>query len=147
MKPWIKKLAQIGLDHPELREDIRYIVEAAYSGNPDGKPIYDHEIDHGYDEPLSGGSDVMRRMQNQFRKEQGLPERPSSPQVPKTAEGKPEAGHLRKPFYEFSDGVIGFTHAARGLMRTDPNLKKLVDQANKDLDRITRYLNSHYIWD
>lgn len=147
MKPWIKKLAQIGLDHPELREDIRYIVEAAYSGNPDGKPIYDHEIDHGYSEPLGGGTDVMRRMQNQFRKEQGLPERPASPEIPKTAGGKTKVEHLRKPYYAFSDGLIGFTSAARSTLKTDPNLKKLVEQANKDLDRITRYLNAHYEWD
>jgi len=57
----------------------------AYSGNPDGKPIYDHEIDHGYGQPLAGGTDVMRRLQNQYRKEQGLPERPSNPEIPKMA--------------------------------------------------------------
>ena len=57
----------------------------SYDGNPDGKPIYDHDIDHGYDQPLAGGTDVMRRLQNQYLREQGRPERPSNPQIPKAA--------------------------------------------------------------
>ena len=44
---------------------------AAYSGNPDGKPIYPVEIDHGEVEALSGGWDVMKRLQDQYRIEQG----------------------------------------------------------------------------
>jgi hypothetical protein len=65
----------------------RGILEAiaSYDGNADGNAIYDHEIDHGYEQPLAGGTDVMKRLQNQFRKEQGLPEREPSPVIPKTA--------------------------------------------------------------
>lgn len=56
---------------------------AAYKGNPDGKPIYPNTIDHGYGKPLSGGTDVMRRLQNQLLHEQGSDDqkRPESPRL------------------------------------------------------------------
>jgi len=57
--------------------------ESGYKGNPGGEDIYPYEIDHGYDEPLAGGTDVMRRLQNQYLHEQGdvVPQRPESPKV------------------------------------------------------------------
>ena len=56
---------------------------ATYSGNPDGAPIYPNQIDHGYGEPLAGGTDVMRRLQNQLLHEQGTDNlmRPESPRL------------------------------------------------------------------
>jgi hypothetical protein len=56
---------------------------STYSGNPGGKPIYPNAIDHGYGEPLAGGTDVMRRLQNQLLHEQGLDDlkRPESPRL------------------------------------------------------------------
>ena len=44
---------------------------SAYSGNPDGKPIYPNKIDHGEKEPLAGGTDVVRRLQDKLLHEQG----------------------------------------------------------------------------
>lgn len=70
---------------------------AAYSGNPDGKPIYPVEIDHGYKQPLSGGFDIMKRLQNKLLEEQGNSEwkRQENPRlaartvsVPKAPKGK-----------------------------------------------------------
>jgi hypothetical protein len=52
-----------------------------YRGNPNGQGIYPNEIDHGYGEPLAGGTDVMRRLQNQFLVEQGREPRPESPRL------------------------------------------------------------------
>ena len=46
---------------------------ASYSGNPDGKPIYDVDIDHGYENAISGGSNVMQGLVNDLRREQGNP--------------------------------------------------------------------------
>jgi len=56
---------------------------ASYKGNPDGKPIYPNEIQHGYGEPIAGGTDVMRRLQNQLLVEQGNTDqvRPTNPQM------------------------------------------------------------------
>ena len=56
---------------------------ASYEGNPDGRPIYPNEIQHGYGEPLAGGHDVMRRLQNNLLYEQGNTDqmRPTSPRV------------------------------------------------------------------
>ena len=56
---------------------------ASYSGNPNGKPIYPNEIDHGYDQALSGGTDVMQRLVNRYKHEQGdvVPQRPVNPKV------------------------------------------------------------------
>lgn len=51
-------------------------VVAAYTGNPDGKPIYPNEVDHGYEEPVSGGSDVMKDLVEDLRHEQGTPRSP-----------------------------------------------------------------------
>lgn len=44
----------------------------SYSGNPDGKPIYPNRIDHGYEKPVSGGTDVMKGLVKSLRREQGL---------------------------------------------------------------------------
>jgi len=56
---------------------------AGYDGNPDGKDIYPNKVDHGYDEPLAGGTDVMRRLQNRLLHEQGNDDwvRPESPRL------------------------------------------------------------------
>ena len=57
---------------------------AGYKGNPDGKDIYPNEINHGArGEPLAGGTDVMRRLQNELLHEQGNDDwkRPESPKV------------------------------------------------------------------
>jgi len=81
-----KNLIRLAHTNPELRPQLLPILKgSAYDGNADGKPIYDHDIDHGYGQPLAGGTDVMRRLQNQYRKEQGRPERPANPEIPKMA--------------------------------------------------------------
>lgn len=54
---------------------------ASYGGNPDEEPIYPHAVDHGYGEPLAGGTDVMRKLQNRLLHEQGREERPESPRL------------------------------------------------------------------
>jgi hypothetical protein len=53
----------------------------SYSGNPDGKPIYPNEIDHGYTQPLAGGSDIMKRVVDRFRIEQGSEPREKNPRL------------------------------------------------------------------
>lgn len=57
--------------------------ESGYTGNPDGESIYPNEIEHGYGEPLAGGTDVMRRLQNQLLHEQGHDDqtRPENPRL------------------------------------------------------------------
>lgn len=69
----------------KLGKSIKMFTERlggdAYKGNPNGQAIYPNEIDHGYGEPLAGGTDVMRRLQNQFLHEQGRDPRPESPKV------------------------------------------------------------------
>lgn len=66
---------------------------AGYKGNPDGEDIYPHEVDHGYGEPLSGGTDVMRRLQNRLIHEQGnvIPQRPESPRLAQQGEASMNA--------------------------------------------------------
>jgi hypothetical protein len=54
----------------EITSDGRQVV-ASYKGNPNDKPIYPKEIDHGYDEPIAGGTDVMQQLQKDLLKEQG----------------------------------------------------------------------------
>jgi len=69
--------------------------EAGYKGNPDGKDIYPNEIEHGYGEPIAGGTDVMRQLQNKLIHEQGdaVPQRPESPRMASQlslSSGKPD---------------------------------------------------------
>ena len=45
--------------------------EASYSGNPDGKPLYPNEIDHGYEKAIAGGTDVMQKLVKELQHEQG----------------------------------------------------------------------------
>ena len=44
---------------------------AGYKGNPDGKDIYPVEVDHGEEKALSGGFDIMQRLQERYLAEQG----------------------------------------------------------------------------
>jgi hypothetical protein len=52
----------------------KMMIQSSYDGNKNGKPIYPVEIDHGYDIPLAGGTDVMQHLQNNLLREQGTPE-------------------------------------------------------------------------
>ena len=65
---------------PPRRPTLR---RAGYKGNPDGKDIYPNEVGHGYTEPMSGGHDIMRQLQNSLIHEQGdvVPQRPESPAI------------------------------------------------------------------
>jgi hypothetical protein len=47
------------------------VKKANYKGNPDGKPIYPNSMDHGYDKPISGGTDVIKNLRETYLKEQG----------------------------------------------------------------------------
>lgn len=68
-----KKLRRLLAEEGLLRKasDRSDLTAASYSGNPDGKPIYPNEIDHGYNDPISGGSDVMVNLVEDLRREQG----------------------------------------------------------------------------
>jgi len=70
----------------DARDDLIDMAgkQAAYSGNPDGKPIYDVDIDHGEFQPLAGGTDVMKRLQDEYRIEQGGEVRAPQPRLAAT---------------------------------------------------------------
>lgn len=68
-------------EYESLKVMAQNVRVAAYGGNPNGQPIYPHEVDHGYDQPLAGGSDVMKRLQNRLLQEQGQPQRPENPRL------------------------------------------------------------------
>lgn len=65
------KAAKLMLRQAAERITRRVVMDAAYSGNPDGKPIYDKEVDHGEEHALSGGFDIMKRVQDKYLVEQG----------------------------------------------------------------------------
>jgi len=54
---------------------------AGYEGNPDGEDIYPNKVDHGYSQPLSGGWDIMKRLQDRLLHEQGSPMREPNPRL------------------------------------------------------------------
>jgi hypothetical protein len=67
-----KTLLAIRTKNQEPDGRLTVLKRAAYSGNPDKKPIYPHEIDHGYEKPVSGGSDVMQKLVREYQREQGV---------------------------------------------------------------------------
>jgi hypothetical protein len=56
-------------------------VNPPYDGNPSGKPIYENAVPHGYEQPLAGGTDVMKRLQDELRIEQGHEPREPNPRL------------------------------------------------------------------
>jgi len=149
------RLARIARDNPAMRplllpliQEARVVatvetpargapfaVKASYEGNPNGQPIYDHAINHGYDEPLAGGTDVMRRLQNQLRKEQGLSERPPSPEIPKTAGDK-----LGAAYNAVVGSVFVFAEVVQEATPKNAKLRALARKAHALLDEIHRAL-------
>jgi hypothetical protein len=67
--------------------------QANYTGNPSGEGIYPVKVEHGYDEPLAGGTDVMRKLQNRLLEEQGREPRPESPRLA-TADANPSTSGI-----------------------------------------------------
>lgn len=87
--PWVMTDPQYMGDVDDMAEFIADQVapeqgrRAGYTGNPGGKDIYPNQMDHGYNQPLAGGTDVMVQLQNQLVTEQGHPEwkREQSPRL------------------------------------------------------------------
>jgi len=83
----MRKALEMGEQAAEVIRGSKYprwmkpVKTGAYSGNPDGKPIYDVKVDHGEHQPLSGGTDVMKRLQDRYRIEQGHAPRDGNPQL------------------------------------------------------------------
>ena len=87
MNRLMRATVRLAHENPSLRP-ARLPILKKYAEKPETTDIYPHKMDHGWTEPLAGGSDIMRRVQNQFRHEQGLPTRPDSETVPKVARRK-----------------------------------------------------------
>lgn len=70
----IKKAAAFALDHPESQTALKPLILEALAARKakqaTGVSPYQGIIDHGYDQALSGGTDVMKRLQNQLLLEQ-----------------------------------------------------------------------------
>ena len=115
-----------------------------YIGNPNGQGIYPNEIGHGYDEPLAGGTDVMRKLQNQLLHEQGRDPRPESPRL--AAVAKPSVPKLRKPLAD----TVAKVGALLDVVKMNPSVRgdrTLQGKANalKDaLDALHSYIDDTY---
>lgn len=103
----VKALKQLGYHmnvHPKIQRQYgSRFIRGAYSGNPDGKPIYDVKIDHGENQALSGGHDVMKRLQDQYRIEQGHAPREPNPRLASDVEwvmDKPFHGRVNDAFLD-----------------------------------------------
>jgi len=98
------------------------------AAKPETTDIYPHKMDHGWDEPLAGGTDVMRRVQNELLREQGLPERPDSRKV----------AAVDDPFHDLTAAALEFRMAANA--SGDKRLVKLASQVEKLVDDISDHL-------
>lgn len=82
IRDWVQDIKEKGKSvERRIQPDAWDKKYAGYTGNPDSEDIYPTKINHGYDEPLAGGTDVMRRLQNILLLEQGLDPRPESPKL------------------------------------------------------------------
>lgn len=79
-----RQMIRLASEEETLRSPLLDLL-AGYKGNPDGKDIYKNEVDHGYDQALSGGHDIMKRLQDKLLHEQGRPERDKNPRLAETA--------------------------------------------------------------
>jgi hypothetical protein len=68
------------LEQAELKRPIQAGMWQDVTGPPTTE-IYENEIDHGYDQALGGGHDVMKRLQDQFLIEQGRKPRDKNPRL------------------------------------------------------------------
>ena len=121
-------------------------VASAYAGNPDAQSIYPVQVDHGYNESLSGGTDVMRSLQNRLLIEQGRDPRPDNPRL---AAEKYKTPVLRRPYYEMTDGFGSLEEAAstQSTRKADAELRKRIQEVRKAVDSLHKYLEKSYIWD
>lgn len=67
-------VANLAKKRPDLRVHLVPLLKKA-----DEFPV--NEIDHGYDAPLAGSTDVMQKLQNELLKEQGRKPRPGNHQI------------------------------------------------------------------
>jgi hypothetical protein len=149
MSRLFKAAAKLAYENPDLRDSLVPLLRKC-AEDPETTDIYPHKMDHGWVEPLAGGSDIMRRVQNQFRHEQGLPTRPDSETVPKVAsKDLRETDALRDSYYEMSDGAISFQRAVRydPVTEGDRRLHNLVKEAVQVVSQIHGHLNRSYLWD
>ena len=87
LRPRGKKAAQPLSLRPDYGSPNSFAgsVNEAYEGNPDGEPIYNRKIDHGYDVPVAGGTDVMQQLQKNLLREQGRAKRLAQRYITKEA--------------------------------------------------------------
>lgn len=83
---WAKRLPEMfakSLDLSGISKTGRVQPKSAatLNGDPDSATIYPNKINHGYDQPLAGGTDVMKRLQDKLLHEQGRPEREKNPKI------------------------------------------------------------------
>jgi hypothetical protein len=93
-------------------------ADPPYEGNPDGKPIYPNKVEHGYDQPLAGGTDVMKRLQDRLLIEQGKQPREPNPRLASNADWQNLIEHPRASPVE--PGVPGLVPPQRLLGQADP---------------------------
>lgn len=149
-KTWAK-LARVACENPEIRLPLTRILIKHAKDWPQTTDIYPNKIDHGYGEPLSGGTDVMRKVQNQLRHEQGLPTRPESDPVPKAAgyDDLPRTDMLRRPYYEMTDGLYSLRQAILSTpeLRGDKQLVGFMKKVMGAATKLERHMSANYRWD
>lgn len=70
------KLIRLANENPEVQKSITDALRTAEETDPNRV-----KIDHGYDQPLSGGWDIMKRLQDQLLIEQGREPREPNPRL------------------------------------------------------------------
>lgn len=130
---------------PKDEWESRY-KKSSYVGNPSGDSIYPVKVDHGYGEPLAGGTDVMRKLQNRLLVEQGREPRPESPRLAAT---KFQTPVMRGPYYNMGDGLVALVDAVslEPQLKQDAKLRSHLKKIQDVVDSLHKHLEATYIWD
>lgn len=105
-----QKLVRLAYTHPELRAALVPVLRRHRTACDAQEP----KIDHGYDQPLAGGTDVMKRLQDQLLIEQGREPREPNPRL---ASGRKVASQIQ--------------HRLIQALQHSPELRKAVQDAVK----------------
>jgi hypothetical protein len=67
----LKKKDKLSKAESSLLKALNLSLRLKKMGKVESESIYPNKIDHGYEEPISGGTDVMQDLVNDLRHEQG----------------------------------------------------------------------------
>ena len=107
----------------QLRNVYEYMQHGRLAAEPhpegmqaESNDIYEKQVDHGYEQPLSGGHDIMKRLQDRLLIEQGREPRETNPRLAATM--------------SLQEGLIKLLHSPAGRDRVRQAVSRYAAETN-----------------